>query len=263
MCYVDHPEDQISVVQMNSELRRAQLELISAHCASHKLRVRFSIEDLARHGSRDVLRKSIETATALSEYYSAIEARIPAEEAASMVAGGVHEQQIQKAMGLVSSYLREQRDEYLASAVLLTDEHRARMSPYFAADLLDQIRMVELHGARMPNPPFYAEARAQGFLNLPDLPHMSSVTFLDVLVFNDTLTERALFHALVHAVQFQVLGLERYTELFVRSFVDTRFHFLVPVEAHAFFLESKFARPTAETFSVEDQVRLWVKQNRY
>lgn len=92
---------------------------------------------------------------------------------------------------------------------------------------------------------------------------MNSMTFLDVLVFNEQLTERSLFHALVHSVQFQVLGLERYTELFVRSFVNTRFHFLVPVEAHAFFLESKFARPAAETFSVEDQVRLWDKQNRY
>jgi hypothetical protein len=58
------------------------------------------------------------------------------------------------------------------------------------------------------------------------------------MVFNETLTERALFHALVHVVQFQVLGLERYTELFVRGFVDTKFHFTVPLEAQAFSLES-------------------------
>jgi hypothetical protein len=45
--------------------------------------------------------------------------------------------------------------------------------------------------------------------------------------------------------------------------VNTRFHFRVPIEAHALFLESKFARPAAKSFSVEDQVRLWVKQNRY
>jgi hypothetical protein len=100
-------------------------------------------------------------------------------------------------------------------------------------------------------------------VNLPDITHMKSLTFLDVVVFNEQLTERSLFHALVHAVQFQVLGLERYTELFVRGFVNSRFHFLVPSEAHAFFLESKFARPGAEKFSVEDQVSLWVKQNRY
>ena len=75
MRYTENPGDRISIVQINSELRHAQLELISAHCATHKLRVRFSIEDLARYGRRDVLRKSIEMASAMSEYYSAIEAQ--------------------------------------------------------------------------------------------------------------------------------------------------------------------------------------------
>ena len=117
------------------------------------------------------------------------------------------------------------------------------MSPYFPADLLQDIRNVEFQGARIPNPQFYADAKALGFVNLPDLAHMNSMTFLDVLVFNEQLTERALFHALVHAVQFQVLGVERYTELFVRNFINTRFHFLVPLEAHAFLLESKFVPP--------------------
>ncbi len=64
-------------------------------------------------------------------------------------------------------------------------------------------------------------------------------------------------------VQFQVLGLERYTELFVRGFADTKFHFTVPLEAQAFSLESRFARPRLERFSVEEQVRLWLKQGRY
>ena len=65
------------------------------------------------------------------------------------------------------------------------------------------------------------------------------------------------------AVQFQVLGLERYSELFVRSFVNTKLHFTVPLEAHAFSLESKFFQPAAERFSVEQQVRLWAEQGRY
>jgi hypothetical protein len=263
MCIIENPEDRISSAQLNSELRRAQLELISAHCATHKLREHFSIDDLARHGRRDVLRKSIEMAGAISEYYLSIEALIPNKEVTPTPTTSVDEEQILRAIECVSSYLWQQRERYLPPAVPLNKQLQARMSPYFSANLLDQIRMVELRGARVPNPPFYAEWKAQGFLNLPDIQHMTSLTFIDALVFNDVLTERSLFHALVHAVQFQVLGLQRYTELFVRSFVNTRFHFLVPVEAHAFFLESKFARPVAETFSVEEQVRLWAKQNRY
>jgi hypothetical protein len=136
------------------------------------------------------------------------------------------------------------------------------MGRYFSASLLDQVRMVELEGQRLPNPPFYEEAKT--FLaNLPDLTHMASLTFLDVVIFNEKLEERSLFHALVHAVQVQVLGVERYAELFVRGFVNTKLHFTVPLEAHAFSLESKFVLPGHASFSVEDQVRLWVQQGRY
>ena len=267
MCFAENQEDRISIVQMNSELRHAELELLSAHCATHKLRLRFSTETVARHGRRDVLRKSIETASALSEYYSSIEKQMPDEETVSApatgLAAGLNDQQILQAVEYVSSYLRDQRERYLPSAAPLSERHQAVMRPYFSADLLEQVKVVELHGARILNPPFYAEAKALGFVSLPELTHMNSLTFLDVLVFNEGVTQRSLFHALVHAVQFQVLGLERYTELFVHSFLNTRFHFRVPIEAHAFFLESKFVRPAAASFSVEEQVRLWVKQDRY
>ena len=263
MCFTENQEDRISIVQMNSELRHAELELLSAHCATHKLRLRFSTETVARHGRRDVLRKSIETASALSEYYSSIEKQMLDEETVSAPAIGLNDQQILQAVECVSSYLRDQRERYLPSAAPLSEQYQAMMRPYFSATLLDQVKVVELHGERVPNPPFYAEAKALGFVSLPDITHMNSLTFLDVLVFNEEVTQRSLFHALVHTVQFQVLGLERYTELFVHSFVNTGFHFRVPIEAHAFFLESKFARPAAESFSVEEQVRLWVKQNRY
>ena len=134
------------------------------------------------------------------------------------------------------------------------------MGSYFSATLLDQIRVAELKGARMPAPAFYEKAKALGFDNLPQITHMDSLTFLDVIVFNDSITERALFHGLVHAVQFQVLGLDRYVDLFVRCFANTKFHFTVPLEAHAFSLESRFTPPVAGRFPVEDQVRLWLSK---
>jgi hypothetical protein len=107
------------------------------------------------------------------------------------------------------------------------------------------------------------EAQALGIENLPELTHMASLTFVDVVVFNDVLIERTLFHGLVHAVQFQLLGLERYTDLFVRAFLRTRAHFSVPLETHAFSLESKFAVAPEKLFSVEEQVRLWMREGRY
>lgn len=259
----DNPDDRVAIVNMNSELRHAQLELLSAHCATHQLRLRFSADDLARFGQRDVLRKSVQAASALSEYYASIEKKIPVAEAASEALPGLSEDRILEAVGLVSSYLRGQRERYFHSAALLSQHQKARLSPHFSSALLDRIRIVELEGSRVPNPPFYEQARALGFVNLPELTHMHAVTFLDVVVFNESATDRTLFHGLVHAVQFEVLGLERYCDLFVRSFVNTKLHFSVPLEAHVFSLESRFAATPAQHFSVEDQVRLWVKQGRY
>jgi hypothetical protein len=263
MVATENPEDKLSIVRMNAELRHAQLELLSAHCATHKLRLRFSAERLARHGRRDLLRKSIETANALNEYFSSVERQIPSEEAVAAPASGLNESHLLLAMENVASFMRDQRERYSPSATALTMEYKNRLGSYFPADLLDRIKVLELHGARVSNPAFYPQMRALGFTNLPDFAHLNSLTFIDVLVFNERMLERTLFHAMVHAVQYQVLGLERYTELFVRSFVDVRFHFLITLEAHAFLLESKFVRPDAEKFSVEDEVRLWVKQNRY
>ena len=257
-------EDRVAIIQMNAALRHAQLELLSAHCVTHQLRMRFSIEDLARHGQRDVVRKSVETAQFLSEYYSSIQDKIPSEEETISLpaAPDLSEDKLREGIDLLTSWLRQQRGHYLAASVPLPEPHKALMGRYFSAALLDQVRVVELDGQRLPNPPFYEEAKA--FLaNLPDLTHMASLTFLDVVVFNEKLAERSLFHALVHAVQMKVLGLERYAELFVRGFVNTKLHFTVPLEAHAFSLESRFVVPGHESFLVEDQVRLWLQQGRY
>src|SRR5271169_3985905 len=253
----DNPDDRISIAQMNSELQHAQLELLSAHCATHQLRLRFSADDLARFGQRDILRKSVQSAAALSEYYTSIEKKIPAVEAASEPLTRLTEERILEAVELVSSFLREQREHYFPLAVSLSNHQKALMWPYFSAALLDRVRVIEIEGERVPNPPFYAEAKALGFVNLPEFTHMHALTFLDVVVFQEKITERLLFHGLVHAVQFEILGLERYSDIFVRGFVQTKLHFSVPLEAHAFALESKFAGTPTSRFSVEDQVRLW------
>src|SRR6266478_9782046 len=79
----ENPGDRVSIAQMNAELQHAQLELLSAHCAAHQLRLRFSVDDLARFGQRDILRKSVQAATALSEYYTSIEKKIPSVEVAA------------------------------------------------------------------------------------------------------------------------------------------------------------------------------------
>ncbi|HEY6302927.1 MAG TPA: hypothetical protein VIX14_07655 [Terriglobales bacterium] len=254
-------EDRAAIAEMNSELQHAQLELLSAHCATQQVRLRFTIENLARYGRRDVLRKSAETAGALSEYYSSLQEKLRREDAISTSGPGPSVDRVREIIGRVSSYLRQLREHYFASAVPLTEQHKTLLRPYFSASLLDRVRVVELDGQRLPNLPFHQEAKALGFAHLPEFAHMASVTLVDVVVFNEKQTARSLFHGLVHAVQFQVLGVEHCTELLVGSAGNNQF--TVPLDAHAYSLESKFAAPTPEKFSVEDEVRLWLKQGRY
>ena len=170
--------------------------------------------------------------------------------------------QVRQAAYWLSTYLREQRELYLPSAYPLSQRLKALLWPYFSGEVLERSRILELHGARMASPRFFAKVRALGF-EPPEISHIDSRTFLDVAVFNEQLDERSLFHALVHAVQIQVLGLERYVELWVSGFVRTRAYFTVPLEAHAFSLASKFMGPTQETFSVVDHVLRWVIDERY
>lgn len=166
-------------------------------------------------------------------------------------------------MEFVAEYLWDQRETYLPLSHPLGPKHKSILQAYFSSALLDRVKFVELRGKRVPRPSFYEQAAALGIANLPELTHMASLTFVDVIVFNDQLSDRALFHGLVHAAQFQILGLERYTDLFVRAFLRTRAHFNVPIETQAFTLESKFVSHPEAPFSVEDQIRLWARERRY
>ena len=77
MCSPEEFRSSASVRRLNAELEQAQLELLSARCATHQLRRRYSTSDLVRFGRRDLLRKSAEAASALNEFYENIEKAYP------------------------------------------------------------------------------------------------------------------------------------------------------------------------------------------
>ena len=170
---------------------------------------------------------------------------------------------IQKAVQWFAEYLRSEREEYHPIAELLAGEWRDMMEGYFQTALLDQVRVLELVDERVANPWFYPKAREKGFQHLPDITHKAAVTFLDVVVFNERMGSRDLFHGLVHAAQLRVLGVAEFTELFVRGFLRARSYFLVPMKAHAFALDARFAANPGVRFSVEDEIRDWWQAGKY
>lgn len=259
----EDPQERVAVLQLNADLRHAQLELLSAECATDRLRLRFSSADIAEFGDEVILSRAIKTVSSLNDYYTSIRkrSRRTGQSATGVQLGPEH---VEKAASLVCEYLKAQRELHFHNGAALDRCLRDAMQRYFAPELLNRVRVLTLDGnRRLSNPSFYKDALKLGLTNLPAIKHMSSLTFIDVIVFNDKLSERALFHGLVHAVQFEVLGLERYVELFVRGFFRTKLHIMVPLEAQAFALDSQFARCPEQSFCVEEQVRLWANQDRY
>ena len=256
--------DPVEIVEMKGELRNAQLGLESAQNAADRLSIRFTVEEIARCAQPDILVSVCTAATALQSYFSRIHKHsssgvLWSQESAS----DLSDDDALEAISCVCSYVRGQRDHYFPKSEPLDREHVASMLLFFSPTLLAGIKVVQLATWGISEPSLWPESRAVGYKSLLEFTHMASATFEDILVFNDKITERILFRALVRAVQFQVLGLERYTEFFVRAFLRTRWRFNVPLEAHAFELESKFAANPKKFFSVEDEVRFRVNQHRY
>jgi hypothetical protein len=171
--------------------------------------------------------------------------------------------QVQDAIAKVSLYLQVQRDHYYPIGEPLNSEWRSKLAGFYSESLLDRVRILELKDRRVDNPWFYEEARAKGIQNLPNIAHKVAVTFLDVVVFNQKMTQRDVFHGLVHVAQVKLLGEERFAELFVRGFLQARSYFLIPLKAHAFALDTRYAEDPETRFSVEDEVLRWDMQDRY
>jgi hypothetical protein len=170
---------------------------------------------------------------------------------------------IQKAIHWFSEYLRSEREDYYAMGEPLVGKWRQLMDGYFEPALLDQVRVLELVDERVANPWFYPKARERGVRHLPDVTHKAAVTFLDVVVFNERIGSRDLFHGLVHAAQMKVLGMSQFTDLFVRGFLRARSYFLAPMKAHAFALDARFAAQPGVRFCVEREIRQWWQTGKY
>ena len=173
------------------------------------------------------------------------------------------QQRLREATQRFQMYLKAQREGHYQNAAPLQGELLRTMQGFFTPAILAKFRVLELKNQRLENPWFYPIARKNGLNNLPELSHMAVATFLDVSVFNDKITARNLFHGLVHAAQIHVLGVDEFCNLFVGGFLQARSYFLVPLKAHAFGLDARFAANPSQPFSVEHEIRAWWKAGRY
>jgi hypothetical protein len=171
--------------------------------------------------------------------------------------------QIAQVSSLVAQYIATQRERYGPRGLPLSAKQRAAMNGYFSPQPLDGTRLLVLQGERVANPDFYPMLRSLGFNNLPDQSTMAAITFSDVVVSHVPFTEGLLFHELVHVEQYRQLGIPRFSDLYVRGFLNGGSYEAIPLEVNAYTLEGRFVANPARQFSVEDEVHRWVMEDKF
>jgi hypothetical protein len=159
----------------------------------------------------------------------------------------------------VAGYIRAQRAHYYGKAVSLGFSEV--WSRFFSPVDLQRIRVLQPGMERVPNPPFYAELAQLGFSGLPDFTTMGAITFDDVAVFHDAMTPQLIFHEMVHAVQYRLLGVEEFARLYVRGYLHGGYEG-TPLEICAYELDGRFIMGSVG-FNVEAEVRSWMVNGRF
>jgi hypothetical protein len=67
---------QVDVARLKTDLVSASVELLSAHCATDRIRLHYSQQDIVTFGEPAVLRKAISSAGAVYRFFSLVEAHI-------------------------------------------------------------------------------------------------------------------------------------------------------------------------------------------
>src|SRR5690348_11904395 len=109
---------------------------------------------------------------------------------------------------------RRREETYLPRAAPLTLEQKQWMRAFFPQSLLDGVKVLSHERDRVPNPPYQGRARQRGFSLMLDFSHMAEITHPRLIIFQEKVTPRLLFHSLVHVMQYAVLGRERYLDLY-------------------------------------------------
>jgi hypothetical protein len=173
-------------------------------------------------------------------------------------------QQVSWVSNQVAAYIKRQRRLHRTQAAPLSSKQRGVMQSFFPASVLDSARLLTLR-RKLGNPDFYPKLIAMGLdaRLLPDFAEgMAAVTFQDVVVSHQKFSNRLLFHELVHAVQYQKLGVSEFAVRYVCGFLQGGGYDGIPLEINAYELEGRFAKNSDRVFSVESEVQSWIDDGR-
>jgi hypothetical protein len=71
---------QIDVNRLRADVSAAAVELLSAHCAADRVRLQYSLHEIAAYGERQALKRAMASVEALHRFFSQVGAHIRHEE---------------------------------------------------------------------------------------------------------------------------------------------------------------------------------------
>jgi hypothetical protein len=157
-------------------------------------------------------------------------------------------------------WIKEQRHAFRPRGRKLPESTIAQFSPFFEEPLLHQVRLVMVPA--LENPGFleaYRSTFADKGLPLLDFTEFSGITYIDTILLVDEFPgadpDDTLFHELVHAVQYEILGPEKFVELYLMGWINQGFNYAaIPLEMDTYELQNRFEADPDNPFSVKDEV---------
>jgi hypothetical protein len=152
---------------------------------------------------------------------------------------------------MTARYIAYHRNRLWPLARTLDERIQMQLSSFFPQAALSETRVVQ---AVLPDPPFYPLVKNLGLQGLMEMSSIGAITLMDVVAYPEQMHFDTLFHELVHVVQYRVLGLKRFSELYVKGFLLKGGYARIPLERQAYELGARFDESPEIAFSVEEEV---------
>jgi hypothetical protein len=152
---------------------------------------------------------------------------------------------------MTARYIAYHRKRLVRGSATIHGDTQAKLRGFFPDIVLAETRIIR---AVMPEPILYPLVKTLGIRGVLEMSSIGAITLVDVVAYRERLDRSTLFHELVHVVQYRVLGLKRFAELYVKGFLSGGGYEGTPLELQAYELGARFDREPKKIFSVEEDV---------
>ncbi len=171
------------------------------------------------------------------------------------------ESDIVEAVNQTAAFIKAQREVFLERARPLAEVEQESFKPFFSEAILKTTRFVRKTDGPIETPDFLKAITERGVVY--SLDRLEAITFMDVVLSYHELEPNVQFHELVHAVQYQKMGLKQFANKYVRGLLSRGSYEKIPLEVNARLLEDAYFKNPTQPFSVEQEVQRWINENKF